>query len=322
MKTTPDPTRRHALALLGGVALPIAVPAVFTPHAYAKKVAPPPADQLAASLQHWLAAKKKCNGNYDYQVSRSSFTGARWTTHISVRGNKVVERRYETLAGPGGPGGPGIPRPIRPGAKPQPPKPPQPKTLWKEKGKDIGKNKQGAPAKTIDELYADAEKVLKTKLQPHQKLYTGYFENGLLRYCFWVDTRIADDAPTTGVRISRVNLHQPATDAAGPVVRIKGILVNPKTFKPGRQRKPIRVESLDDAKKIMPAKAVAALKKQVDFEKQVVLVFAWRGSGQDKLNVHIGKSNPETVSFQYSPGRTRDLRPHLYVFAVRKDVRL
>ncbi len=60
--------------------------------------------------------------------------------------------------------------------------------------------------------------------------------------------------------------------------------------------------------------------EQVDFEKQIVLVFAWRGSGQDKLDYVVAESFPEQITFTYRPGRTRDLRPHVYAYALRSNV--
>jgi len=66
--------------------------------------------------------------------------------------------------------------------------------------------------------------------------------------------------------------------------------------------------------------ALAKLKEQVDFEKQIVLVFAWRGSGQDQMDFTVAESYPEQVRFRYKPGRTRDLRPHVYVYALRSNV--
>ena len=59
---------------------------------------------------------------------------------------------------------------------------------------------------------------------------------------------------------------------------------------------------------------------QVDFEKQLVLLFAWRGSGQDQLEYTVAESYPEQVTFRYVPGRTRDLRPHVSIYALRKNV--
>ena len=61
--------------------------------------------------------------------------------------------------------------------------------------------------------------------------------------------------------------------------------------------------------------------KEVDLTKQVVLVFAWRGSGQDRLAYTLLKSNPPQIAFQFTRGRTRDLRPHVYIYAMRSDIR-
>ena len=67
--------------------------------------------------------------------------------------------------------------------------------------------------------------------------------------------------------------------------------------------------------------ALAALKKQVDFDEQFVLLFAWRGSGQDKLTYVVAESFPEQITFRIEPGRTRDLRPHVHIYALRSNVK-
>ena len=63
------------------------------------------------------------------------------------------------------------------------------------------------------------------------------------------------------------------------------------------------------------------LRKQVDFAKQFVLLFAWRGSGQDRLDAAVAESYPEQIFFSYAPGRTRDLQEHVRVFALRSNVK-
>lgn len=148
-----------------------------------------PAEQVAGSLKKWNEVKMKAKGNYAYTVSRSSFSGFRWTTTIVVRSNKVVERRFDVTNLRGAIQVPG-----------QAPKKKGPK--WVEKGKDIGTHKEGAAPKTIDVLYAEAKAVAETKLESFQKLYVGFHKNGILKHCFYVDTRIADDAPSNGPRIS------------------------------------------------------------------------------------------------------------------------
>ncbi len=155
--------------------------------------------KLANSLKTWQELKAKHSGNYSYKVRWSSFAGFGRETEIVVRNNKVVERRYREFNN----------RPVLPVAPPKPgkpaPKPPQGKT-WVEKGTDLGSHKQGAAIKTLDELYAEAKRVLGRELPQFQKRYLRFNKQGLLLSCFTVDTRIADDAPTKGVIISSITL--------------------------------------------------------------------------------------------------------------------
>jgi hypothetical protein len=73
------------------------------------------------------------------------------------------------------------------------------------------------------------------------------------------------------------------------------------------------------AKAVKDEAAVAEIKKAVDFKTEKVLYFAWSGSGLDKLTFTTaeGKAGPE-VTFNYTPGRTKDLRPHHTLIAVPK----
>ena len=92
-------------------------------------------------------------------------------------------------------------------------------------------------------------------------------------------------------------------------------------FKNSNFNKPIVVKSKEEAAKHLSKEATAALVKAVDFKKQVVLVFAWRGSGGDQLNYTVAESFPEQITFSRQFGRTRDLRPHAKVFALRSNVK-
>lgn len=89
----------------------------------------------------------------------------------------------------------------------------------------------------------------------------------------------------------------------------------------GAWSKPTVVKSEKEAAKLFGKEELAKLKKQVDFERQTLLIFAWRGSGQDKLTYEVLESFPEQVVFKRVPGRTRDLRPHVHVFALRNNVK-
>jgi hypothetical protein len=105
------------------------------------------------------------------------------------------------------------------------------------------------------------------------------------------------------------------------IKQIKKIQPSAKVFDKSSRKKPLELRSAKDAADYFADDQLKKLKKEVDFDKQIVLVFAWRGSGQDKLSYNIMESNPEQIAFVYKPGRTRDLRPHVYVYALRSNVK-
>ncbi|MDP6634560.1 MAG: hypothetical protein QGG42_06665 [Phycisphaerae bacterium] len=109
--------------------------------------------------------------------------------------------------------------------------------------------------------------------------------------------------------------------AAPPIQAIKGVTPKPGIFRTASRDKPLVIRSAKEAGEHFPGPAVIALNKQVDFTQQVVLVFAWRGSDQDRLSYSVAESFPEQVFFKFRPGRTRDLRAHMKIFALRSNVR-
>ncbi len=67
---------------------------------------------------------------------------------------------------------------------------------------------------------------------------------------------------------------------------------------------------------------IERLKKEVDLKTHDLIYFAWSGSGQDRIASSIVENDGKReVVFTYSPGRTRDLRSHIRLFAVAKDVK-
>lgn len=91
----------------------------------------------------------------------------------------------------------------------------------------------------------------------------------------------------------------------------------------GNEPKPTEIKSADELAK---AKVFAddasrdAVKKHVDFAKEKLVVFAWSGSGGDKLTPELvtdGKT--VTATFKYQGGLTDDFRRHGQVFAVPKE---
>jgi len=97
-------------------------------------------------------------------------------------------------------------------------------------------------------------------------------------------------------------------DAAG--LKVQG------TVKGGLD-KPAKATTKAELEKLLDKDSAETVGKKVDFKKEYVLVFAWAGSGQDKLamKVETTKKGDEAV-FSYKPGRTRDLRRHLKVYAL------
>jgi hypothetical protein len=86
-------------------------------------------------------------------------------------------------------------------------------------------------------------------------------------------------------------------------------------FEKGSVRKPQTFTSADDFDKAF--KDADAIKKQVDFGKEKLLVFAWGGSGGDKLAAKLSDDG-KTATFSYTPGLTRDFRRHVHVYAIPK----
>jgi hypothetical protein len=104
------------------------------------------------------------------------------------------------------------------------------------------------------------------------------------------------------------------------VVELK-VTPEKSVFKDSAFHKPNVIKTKDDAAKHFGKDALDTIIKHVDFNKQIVLVFAWQGSGGDKLQYSILESFPEQVPFTRILGETDDLRSHTRVFALRSNVR-
>ena len=142
------------------------------------------ADRLERSRAAWLTAKAACGGDYSYVVRFQSAFGFGHATTITVRDGKVIQRMFERWSRP---------EPRDPDAAPQP--------LWVETGNEIGSHAEVgvAPPLTLDELYDVAKTVVETQPAAGHVRSLGIDARGLLQHCSIRDTRIADDAPQTGV---------------------------------------------------------------------------------------------------------------------------
>ena len=79
-------------------------------------------------------------------------------------------------------------------------------------------------------------------------------------------------------------------------------------------------EELAKVKALADETSRGAVAKQVDFAKEKVVVFAWSGSGGDRLVPELKTDGGKVlVTFTSAAGATDDLREHGFVFAVPKD---
>lgn len=82
----------------------------------------------------------------------------------------------------------------------------------------------------------------------------------------------------------------------------------------------ITINSEKKAKEFFEAQTLPNLKGKVDYKTEELLLFVWAGSGMDTLKA-IAPKNGGVIQFKYTHGMTRDLRPHLALFVVKKGAK-
>ena len=113
-----------------------------------------------------------------------------------------------------------------------------------------------------------------------------------------------------------------AEEILPPILDIIDIKANEQIWKVAKRGVPLTLRSKSEANRYFTEPQLKRLLEKIDFQKQTLLVFAWRGSGQDKMTYTIAESFPEQITFKILPGRTRDLRSHLKIYAIRKNVKI
>ena len=87
-------------------------------------------------------------------------------------------------------------------------------------------------------------------------------------------------------------------------------------FEKGRWNKPTTFASAEELDKAIPG--ADAVKKKVDFTKEKLVLFAWGGSGGDKLEGKLSDDG-KIATFTYNGGLTRDFRRHVHLYVLPKD---
>lgn len=108
-----------------------------------------------------------------------------------------------------------------------------------------------------------------------------------------------------------------ARDGQPAMRELTGLVAKETTFQTGRPLQPKVIRSQKEALELLSAESVAEFNKQVDLSKDSVVLFAWRGSGQDRLKA---SHQNHLVLFSLEPGRTKDLREHVKAYAIGKNV--
>lgn len=123
-------------------------------------------------------------------------------------------------------------------------------------------------------------------------------------------------------RFSLESLNQQQVADTPVVTEITGFRRLRVTRLPGfRRTKPTVIESQETLAEAFGDEEAKRISEQVALDQQVLVFFQWAGSGQDKLASAAEKQDGKTeVVFRFRPGRTRDLRPHAHLFAIRKGV--
>ncbi len=101
------------------------------------------------------------------------------------------------------------------------------------------------------------------------------------------------------------------------VVELDNLPTTREVFAVANRLEPIQIKTKEAAEPYFPSAGLQQIDKEIHFDKQFLLIFAWRGSGQDKLTY---AESDNSVEFRLTPGRTRDLRPHVHVYALTSNV--
>jgi hypothetical protein len=91
--------------------------------------------------------------------------------------------------------------------------------------------------------------------------------------------------------------------------------------KGGKATEPAEIKTAEElAKSPVAGGAADEIKKQVNFDKEKLVVFAWGGSGGDKLATDLKTADKKTSAvFTLTRGLTRDFRQHIHLYVVPKD---
>jgi hypothetical protein len=123
--------------------------------------------------------------------------------------------------------------------------------------------------------------------------------------------------------LAQPTLAQPTPEPVDPNAKPRERMLNARWELPDTARlAPIALRTAADLDKHIPSKEIRAeLLKTIKLDREYLVLFAWAGSGGDRLTVAVemGKKGPEAV-FTRKPGLTDDLRQHIKIFSLPKTM--
>lgn len=127
-------------------------------------------DVYAESLTLWEQEKKAHNNSYDYTLEYSAFeANSYYTTKCTVKNGVVVERTNESYSYKN-----------------------DKKVIgktWTETKDKVGKNKDGFPAKTLDEIYSDCGSIYIKGSGPNDQIMLETAFDGIISLCgYWPES--------------------------------------------------------------------------------------------------------------------------------------
>lgn len=140
-------------------------------------------ERYTESLAKWEESKKTYNNSYIYTLDYSSYEGNfGYSTTLVIKKGKIEERRYQSYK-------------FKDDGQKVIDK------MWTETKGKVGKNKEGFPAKTMDELYADCgNNYIKVDKSLNQIVFEPDY-SGILTMCGYWPNDCEDDC-YEGVTIS------------------------------------------------------------------------------------------------------------------------
>lgn len=139
--------------------------------------------QLARSLHTWSTLRDKHHGNYSYDRNVSTWRGQANSTKIVVENNRVESRYFFEWQQSS-----------------------SPTLIWAESFMELGLHNEGAPAKTIDQLYQQCKDDILSKPEDKFKVTVVLDRFNLLQQCSYREFACFDDC-TKGIKIDDLEIH-------------------------------------------------------------------------------------------------------------------